>query len=608
MAAIISAAISLSGCSQVFRTESEQTQIKPEKSETTAEDSVKTDNKSTGTDSQISKESESGKEGEYQDFSKSAYYYYVKSERHKQKGEMGLAIDALKQAIASDPESIYLKKSMIFLHLLNKDSASAMAVAREVNQQHPDDEDILLILAKLKLQSNQLDEAKALYQRIIQINPENHDAYIVLGNIYMESRETEESFRLFSTMVSHFPESYAAHFFLGKINAEKRNFTQAEKEFLKSIQLEKDLVEPRLELITIYKSRQAKQKNLSKKIVALYEEILEIDKENVKAAIELALYLYKKGEKSRASEMLVNFGKRYQNNETILTAMAKELINGDNKNDAMVVFNEILKADPQNSTVHYIAGLTFDALKESMEAISHFLKVASGSQQYQKSVFHIAYLYSQMKQPDKSIEFLETKLKEFEKDTDFISYLAAFYEEANQLDKAVALLQKGLEFAPDDTELLFRSGTVSDKAGDKEGCIKAMKRIIEIDPLHASALNYLGYTYAELGTNLDEAEQLVIRSLEIKPEDGYVTDSLGWVYYKKGQYDKAIEILEKAVNLSSEDPTILDHLGDAYRANRIYQKAIDAYRRALSKNQNHENRPVLEKKIHETEYMLRIKK
>ena len=62
-----------------------------------------------------------------------------------------------------------------------------------------------------------------------------------------------------------------------------------------------------------------------------------------------------------------------------------------------------------------------------------------------------------------------------------------------------------------------------------------MQKVIALDPKHANALNYLGYTYADLGRNLDEAERLVKEALKYKPNDGYITDSLGWVYYKKGQ-------------------------------------------------------------------------
>src|SRR5207247_1682915 len=78
------------------------------------------------------------------------------------------------------------------------------------------------------------------------------------------------------------------------------------------------------------------------------------------------------------------------------------------------------------------------------------------------------------------------------------------------------------------------------------------------------ALNYLGYTYAEMGVRLDEAEKLIRRALEIEPDDGFYVDSLGWVYYQRGDYRRAVEHLERAVELAGDDPTVAEHLGDAY--------------------------------------------
>ena len=92
---------------------------------------------------------------------------------------------------------------------------------------------------------------------------------------------------------------------------------------------------------------------------------------------------------------------------------------------------------------------------------------------------------------------------------------------------------------------------------------------------------YLGYIYAEKGVKLDEAEQFIKRALKVKPTSGYIVDSLGWVYFKKGHVDKALETLEKANNLVSDDPIIAEHLGDAYLKKGMKEKALEVYERSL---------------------------
>jgi Flp pilus assembly protein TadD len=108
-----------------------------------------------------------------------------------------------------------------------------------------------------------------------------------------------------------------------------------------------------------------------------------------------------------------------------------------------------------------------------------------------------------------------------------------------------------------------------------------MRRAVELNPENAAALNYLGYTYAERGDNLDEAESLVRRALAISPNDGFYIDSLGWVYYQRGDYATAIRHLERAVKLTNNDSTIAEHLGDAYLKAGRSRDALRLYRDAL---------------------------
>jgi tetratricopeptide (TPR) repeat protein len=120
-----------------------------------------------------------------------------------------------------------------------------------------------------------------------------------------------------------------------------------------------------------------------------------------------------------------------------------------------------------------------------------------------------------------------------------------------------------------------------DEANDHDKAIDQMLQAIELNPKNAAALNYLGYTYADMGVKLDEAEQLIRRAIQLEPNDGFYIDSLGWVYFKRGDYPRAIEYLERASELAGEDPTIVEHLGDAYSKTGRSDSAMQSYREAL---------------------------
>ena len=95
------------------------------------------------------------------------------------------------------------------------------------------------------------------------------------------------------------------------------------------------------------------------------------------------------------------------------------------------------------------------------------------------------------------------------------------------------------------------------------------KKALELYPDQPLVLNYLGYSWVDKGLNLEEAFKMLRRAVELRPNDGYIVDSLGWAHYKLGQYAEAAGTLEKAIDLKPADPVLNDHLGDAYwRVNR----------------------------------------
>lgn len=530
----------------------------------------------------------------------SSYYHYTRSELYKRTGEFDKSINELLKAVKIDPESSFLMKELIALYLHKKDNAKALKAAQDLVNIDSEDTDSLFILAKLRQMLNQTSEATDIYQKILQLNPDQENAYLPLGQIYMDTDNLDEAFNLYTNMAKHVPGSYAAHFFLGRIHILKNNPEYAEKEFLKTIKLNPELLEPRFELINIYQNQETK--DAIPKIIKLYNKILEIDENNIQAGLELPLFYHYHGEEDKASDLFAAVGKKSMQDPNIIRHASRELLGKKRFNDAAIVFTGMLKGAPGDSTLEYLAGIAYDSLKQTRRAVNHFLRVKPDSEYYKKSIVHIAFSYNENEQTEKAIGFLEVKRLEFPEDMDIILYLAAFYEGQEAYEKAITLLSEGVDLFPDAVDPIFRLGVVQDKSGQKHACIQSMKRAIELDPENANALNYLGYTYADLGENLDVAESLVSKALSLKPEDGFITDSLGWVYYKKGQFAEAVSVLEKAVELTQGDPVITEHLGDAYQKDNRLKEALETYKNAKSKSKA--DVPDLDAKIRDLEEQL----
>lgn len=112
--------------------------------------------------------------------------------------------------------------------------------------------------------------------------------------------------------------------------------------------------------------------------------------------------------------------------------------------------------------------------------------------------------------------------------------------------------------------LLYATGIAHERLKEWPKAEPAFLKALELQPDQPFVLNYLGYSWVELGTNLDRAKAMIEKAVEKRPTDGYIVDSLGWVLYRLGDLPGAVKNLERAVELRPEDPTINDHLGDVY--------------------------------------------
>ena len=135
-----------------------------------------------------------------------------------------------------------------------------------------------------------------------------------------------------------------------------------------------------------------------------------------------------------------------------------------------------------------------------------------------------------------------------------------------------------------DWPLFYNRGIAYERAGQWTKAEGDFRHALDLAPNQPFVLNYLGYSWADKGEHLPEARRMIQRAADSKPNDGAITDSLGWVMLRQGQVTDAVRTLERAVELESEDATINGHLGDAYWAAGRRIEAQYQWRRALTLN------------------------
>ncbi len=584
--------------------------------------------------------------------SENSLYYYTESQLQMNKGHLDSALAFMQLAIAHDPDSMFLQRELAQLYWQRKESDAANAVMEGLVSKDPDNVDNLIIYARIKHSLNQLSEAKSAYEKIIAADPTQKNIYLLLGELYVDEGSLDFALQIYKGLVKQFPDFAVGYYLMGRVFYLKGDPVAAEKNFRKVLDMDPGFDEARYDLISLYKkasqtryvtvqpgdtfesicrkiyddydekTKQAvmaynpglkdadkiragqkirfpestskpeirQRRPYDKKIIELYQEILERNPDDIRAAMELGLYYHEQGKTADAEKLFKALGERSRNDKHVIRYVLELYVDKKQYDSALTVLRHMLKGSPGSSDINYIIGLACDGKKDRESAIRHFKQINPGSTFFKNAVLHTVFLYQEAEKTADAIGYLENVISRQPREPEFYLYLGTLYEESRSFEKAEAVLKHGISIAPDNGKLYFRIGVVYDKWGKKEDSIRMMKEVIRLDPEDANALNYLGYTYAEMGKNLDEAEELIKKALRLKPDDGYIMDSLGWVYYKKGIHDKALEILKKAASIVPDDPIILEHLGDAYLKNNDQQKALENYQKSMTNADDNKER------------------
>ena len=187
---------------------------------------------------------------------------------------------------------------------------------------------------------------------------------------------------------------------------------------------------------------------------------------------------------------------------------------------------------------------------------------------------------------DEAIERLDRMADERPERFDALFQLGDVLRAEQRYTEAVVAYDRAIErvddVEPQHWSLLYARGIAFERSKQWTRAEADLLRALELRPEDPFVLNYLGYTWADQGVHLERAQGMIERAAELRPNDGFIVDSLGWVLYRHGNYETAVTHLERAVELQPDDPVINDHLGDAYWRVGRRNEARFQWRRALS--------------------------
>jgi tetratricopeptide (TPR) repeat protein len=504
-----------------------------------------------------------------------SYFYFLWGTTAEYNSNFAEALEAYEKAIICDPKAEYIAEKIPTLLIRLGRIKEAGVWLENYIQDKPTKTVQRFMLARLKIQEGKDDEAIRLFQEALDIEPENTSVRLRLGLLHAQKGEYERAETIFKNVLENNQESYFATLYLARLYSQSGNLQAADKHYQDALALNwsKELSFEIAEFYNIQKQFARAQE--------VYKEILERDAMDERAALGVVQsFIYLKDGEAAIDE-LSKIRRFSKNPERIDLIRSQILVNLGENERAKKILLEILENETL-SQGNYLLGVIFYEEKKFGQALNTLQKITPQAPEYKESIMLQVRIYEETTRSSESIRLLEEVIStEQTRHPPFFSLLAAIYRRQELTNKALETLASGVALYSDNEKLLYEYAILNEKKGDHSKAMDLMKKLLSLNINHADALNFIGYSWADKNIKLDEAYEYIRKALELKPQSGYIQDSLGWVYYRMGAFEKARDTLLKAVELEPEDPYIYEHLGDVYRALNDSKKALQYFEKAL---------------------------
>ena len=258
----------------------------------------------------------------------------------------------------------------------------------------------------------------------------------------------------------------------------------------------------------------------------------------------------------------------------------------DDRLAAKAYLEQLLDLQQRSSEAYFVLGRIAESEGSTARAIEHYMQVGDGKDLL-PATLRIGMLLLQDDRNARFDGYFATLRQSYPGRSEQLYALQAnLLNEAQRDEASLDLLNEGIAAFPDSTSLRYSRSVVHERRDDLDAAVLDLRSILSREPRNATALNALGYTLANRTGRLDEAHDLIREALALEPDEPAILDSMGWVLYKKGDYDASIQYLKRAY-AGFPDPEVAAHLGEVMWMNNNTEGARNIWRGALLKDPDH---------------------
>jgi tetratricopeptide (TPR) repeat protein len=463
-------------------------------------------------------------------------------------GKNESAVRMLSRAVALDPKNIEALELLSQSHLRNGEWDQAETILHRILEVEPGRVDVLHDLAVIYAETNHPEKSNALFEDIRRTGP-IPDARLAftLGELYAKLDQPQKAGYFFRRGIEADPNSGYGYWGLGASFEALGDTTAAEEQYLKAHSREPNLPQAKESLSNLYVFRKDWDK-----AVALWREAVDRDSTDLVARLELADVFEAKGDTAAAIAFLDETNKRMPDQWQGPFNLGRMYLDGDHWDKARECFQRVIALDRESQRGWLFLGITYasmDSLDQAVPCMDTAIRIAP---QEPLSYLYLGTTLDRLKRPLEAVPPLEKAIELRPGWTAPINALASIYEGMKRYELSDSLFERGIKIAPDDSQLL----------------------------------NNYGYSLSERGIRLDEAMRMAQKALVKDPDNGAYLDTAGWIYYRLGDFQKALEYILKAAATHPANAVVIEHLGDVYDKLGDKVKAAEAWERAVKIDPN----------------------
>ncbi len=504
------------------------------------------------------------------------YAHYLRGRLAVYDEKYDVAVDQFKAAIRLAPGEPRLRVALIDALFLGDHDQRARAVAKRSQELFPRDPEVWRISGRLYREADDLPAAIEAYRRAIELDRELHSAYLGLAAAYRAGDQRDRAEETYRALLRVDPDSVSGHYRLAVLLLERKQYQEAEAQLRQVLELDPDHVNARVAL-----ARSLHARGRERESIDTLRHAFDRSGGDPEVGEQLFVQLLEDGDRDGARNLLgildrddldsatrISFGYLYlQIGEPALAARLAE---------------ELVERDPANGFAVLLAARAAVGLGQDERAVALALAVTPGQTGYAECHAYAAERLARSGDPKRALAVAEAALAHDPGQVDLLASQAMAYRLAGDGARARAVYQEALASRPDDPDLLYGLAELEERLGDPDRGVDLVEKILAADPDNPVALNYIGYSLADRNLDLDRADKLLRRAVQLDPSNGYVLDSYGWLMFRKGRVDQAHRLLERAARLAPAEPEILLHLGVLARAANQPRRALKLLEKARS--------------------------